>query len=322
MAAKTKDKQVPASGGADRVSALRAFNRFYTKELGLLGRGFLGTDHTLTEARIIWEIAQRDGPAEVIVIRRELDLDPGYLSRLLASFERDGLVIRERAEGDRRRQLVRLTGSGRRTFHRFDSRAAEEFRELLDGHTEAEQRRLIEALGDVRAILGDPAVGREATLRAPRPGDHGWVLERHAAVYGAERGWGHRFEGYCGQVIVDFLARDDGERERCWIAELDGVRCGSIYCTKRADTVAQVRLLLVEPWARGSGAGAALASACVEFAREAGYEEIMLFTSSTLSSARRIYESLGFEFRAEQPEEIFDDKSVGQEFWLDLEAQP
>jgi DNA-binding MarR family transcriptional regulator/N-acetylglutamate synthase-like GNAT family acetyltransferase len=315
---KRPTKKRPKADERERIAAIRAFNRFYTKELGLLGRGFLGTDYTLTEARILWEIGHSDGPAEVTEIRRELELDPGYLSRILARFERDGLVIRDRSDQDRRRQLVRLTGSGRATVRTFDTRASKEFRDLLDEHPEAEQRRLVEALSDARAILGDPAAPREVTLRQPRPGDHGWILERHAALYSAEQGWGQKFEAYCGQVIVDFIARDDPERERCWIAELDGVRCGSIYCTKRTEKVAQVRLLLVEPWARGAGAGAKLAKACVDFARRAGYEQIMLFTNSNLASARRIYESIGFEFRAEQPEDIFGDDSVGQEFWLDL----
>ena len=306
-----------AAGVEDPISALRAFNRFYTKQLGLLGRGFLGTPYSLTEARIVWEIAQR-GEAEVAEIRRELELDAGYVSRILARFEKAGLVIRERSESDRRRQVVRLTGSGRAVFRTFNQRSSSELGRLLDGHTDAEQRRLLDAMGDVRAILGDPAREREVDLREPLPGDHGWILERHAAVYSAERGWGPRFEAYCGQVIVDFVRSEHGERERCWIAEVDGVRSGSIYCTRRTDEVAQVRLLLVEPWARGSGAGAALASACVEFAREAGYRQIMLFTNSGLTSARRIYESLGFEFRGEQPEDIFDDDSVGQEFWMDL----
>jgi DNA-binding MarR family transcriptional regulator/GNAT superfamily N-acetyltransferase len=301
-----------------RVDAVRAFNRFYTKELGLLGRGFMGTPYTLTEARVIWELAQR-GTAEVAELRSELGLDPGYLSRILARFEKSGLVLRERSETDRRRQLARLTGSGRAVFRTFDRRSSEELGALLADHSEADQQRLVEAFGDARAILGDPARSREVTLRGPESGDHGWVLERHAAVYTAERGWGTKFEAYCGQVIADFLERDDPERERCWIAELDGVRCGSIYCTKRTARVAQVRLLLVEPWARGAGAGAALVEACVGFAREAGYEQIMLFTNSRLTSARRIYESVGFEFRGEQPEDIFEgDDSVGQEFWLDL----
>src|SRR5512134_1449228 len=288
MAQKTKAHETSAD---DRVAAVRAFNRFYTKELGLLGRGFMGTPYTLTEARVIWEVAQR-GTAEVGQLRRELDLDPGYLSRILARFEKTGLVIRERSEADRRRQLVRLTGSGRAVFRTFDRRSSEELGGVLAEHTAAEQRRLVEAMGDVRAILGDPARERELNLRGPEPGDHGWALERHAAVYSAERGWGAAFEAYCGQVIVDFLRRDDSERERCWIAELDGVRCGSIYCTRRTEDVAQVRLLLVEPWARGAGAGAALVDACVAFARGAGYSQIMLFTNSSLASARRIYESL------------------------------
>ena len=301
------------------VDAVRAFNRFYTKEIGLLGRGFMGTPFTLTQARILWEIGHTEGLAEVAEVRRSLDLDPGYVSRILAGFERKGLIMREASESDRRRQLVRLSGSGRAAVRTFDRRASEELTELLDEHTEDEQHSMVEAMGVVRATLGDPARARELTLRGPEPGDHGWILARHAAVYGAERGWGPKFEAYCGQVIVDFIERDDHARERCWIAELDGVRCGSIYCTWRTDEVAQVRLLLVEPWARGCGAGAALAQACVDFAREAGYSQIMLFTNSGLTSARRIYESIGFEFRAEQPEDIFEgDDSVGQEFWLDL----
>ena len=301
------------------VDAVRAFNRFYTKEIGLLGRGFMGTPFTLTQARILWEIGHSEGLAEVAEVRRSLDLDPGYVSRILAGFERKGLIMREASESDRRRQLVRLTGSGRAAVRTFDRRASEELTELLDEHTEDEQHSLVEAMGVVRATLGDPARARELTLRGPEPGDHGWILARHAAVYGAERGWGPKFEAYCGQVIVDFIARDDTGRERCFIAELDGVRCGSIYCTWRTDEVAQVRLLLVEPWARGCGAGAALAQAGVDFAREAGFSPIMLFTNSGLTSARRIYESIGFEFRAEQPDDIFEgDDSVGQEFWLDL----
>ena len=265
-----------------RVASLRAFNRFYTKELGLLGRGFMGTDYTLTEARIIWELAQRPA-VEVADLRRDLELDAGYVSRILARFERDGLVIRERSEADRRRQIARLTGSGRAVFRTFDRRSSEELSNLLGDHTDAEQRRVVEAMGDVRAILGDPARERKLTLREPEPGDHGWILERHAAIYAAERGWGYKFEAFCGQMIVDYVARNDHERERCWIAELDGVRCGSIYCERLTDKVAKLRLLLVEPWARGSGAGAALASACVDFARDAGYEQIMLFTNSSLT---------------------------------------
>lgn len=319
--ASTTDKRRKQRSRSDepaRVAAVRAFNRFYTKELGLLGR-FMGTPYTLTEARIIWEIGRHDGLTEVAGIRRELDLDPGYLSRILAGFEQRGLVMRERSTQDRRRQVVRLTGSGRAAFRTFDRRSSKELSELLAEHTGTEQRRLVEAMGAVRGILGDPARERELVLRGPEPGDHGWVLERHAAVYSQERGWGPAFEAYCGQVIVDFVRRQDPERERCWIAELDGVRCGGIYCTRRTEDVAQVRLLLVEPWARGAGAGAALANACVDFARDAGYRQIMLFTNSGLTSARRIYESIGFRFRSEQPEDIFEgDDSVGQDFWLDL----
>jgi GNAT superfamily N-acetyltransferase len=212
---------------------------------------------------------------------------------------------------------VLLTGSGRATFRALDSRSSREFRELLDEHTEAEQQRLVEALGDVRTILRDPAASRQVTLREPESGDHGWVLERHAVIYSAEHGWGARFEALCAKVVADFLASRDLKRERCWIAELDDVRCGSIYCTMRSATVAQIRLLLIEPWARGAGAGSALVEAGIDFARRTGYKQIMLWTNSRLTSARRIYESLGFELRSEEPSEVFS-SGVGQEFWLAL----
>lgn len=309
-------RQRGGSRDGERVAAVRAFNRFYTKRLGLLGRGFMGTPYTLTEARIIWEIAQRR-EAEVAEIRRELELDPGYLSRILARFERNSLVTRERSRADRRRQVVRLTRSGRAVFHSFDRRSSSELGELLADQSESEQRRLVEAMGDVRGILGDPARTQELRLREPEPGDHGWVLERHAAIYSAERGWGEPFEALCGQVVVDFVAGHDAERERCWIAGLDGVRCGSIYCTRRSESVAQIRLLLVEPWARGSGAGSALVKACVGFARGAGYERMMLWTNSELVSARRIYESHGFELASEAPSDVFS-SGLGQDFWLAL----
>ena len=313
----TATKSGAAKRADGRVDAVRAFNRFYTKEIGLLGSGYLGTPYTLAETRVIWELAQRPS-TEVTELRRDLDLDPGYLSRILARFERDGLVARERSPQDRRRQLASLTRRGRATFRSFDRRSSAEIGELLDDHTEEEQRRLAEAMGSVRAILGDPAAPREVTLRAPEPGDHGWVLERHGSLYAAERGWGEPFQALVAKVVHDFLAGHDPERERMWVADLDGERAGSVYCTRRSPRVAQLRLLLVEPWARGSGAGSKLVDACLDFARAAGYRQMMLWTNSSLTSARRIYDARGFELRSEAPSEVFDADSVGQELWLDL----
>ena len=301
---------------AERVAAVRDFNRFYTKQIGLLGDGLLRTPHSLTEARVIWELAQR-GETEVAELRRSLELDAGYVSRILARFEREGLVARKRSEVDRRRQVVRLTRSGQTAFRTLDRRSAEKLGGVLGEHSDAEQRRLLAAMGAIRAILGGGIEGR-VELRAPGPGDHGWVLERHGELYARERGWGPRFETLVAEVVAGFLAGHDPERERCWIAELDGKRAGSIYCTQRSKRVAQIRLLLVEPWARGHGISGRLVDECLEFARDSGYERIMLWTNSRLESARAIYESAGFEQSSEAASEVFDAGSVGQELWLDL----
>jgi len=301
-----------------RVAAVRAFNRLYTKEIGLLGEGFLGTSHSLTEGRVIFELAQRKR-TEVVELRRQLELDPGYLSRILARFEGAGLIERRRSEADRRRQLVSLTAKGRRAWRELDRRSSAELGELLAGQSEERQRRLVAAMRSIAGILDEG--GRDSPrveLRAPGPGDHGWVLERHGALYARERGWGERFESLVAGVVSEFLAGHDPDRERCWIAELDGERAGCVYCTRRSPRVAQLRLLLVEPWARGHGIGGRLVSECLEFARGAGYRRMMLWTNSRLAAARAIYDAAGFDQTSEAPSEVFDADSVGQELWLDL----
>lgn len=314
----TSTVQRKARTREQRIAAVRAFNRFYTKRIGLLGEGFLGTPYTLTEGRVIFELAQRR-ETEVVELRRLLGLDPGYLSRILARFERDGLVKRRRSEADRRRQLVALTAKGRRAWRTLDRRSSAELGELLAGQSEDGQRRLVGAMRTIGGILdpGRSDAGR-IELRPPGAGDHGWVLERHGELYAREQGWGERFEALVAGVVSEFLGGHDPERERCWIATLDGERAGCVYCTRRSPRVAQLRLLLVEPWARGHGIGGRLVSECIEFARGAGYRRMMLWTNGRLASARSIYDAIGFEQVSEAPSEVFDSNSVGQELWLEL----
>jgi GNAT superfamily N-acetyltransferase/DNA-binding PadR family transcriptional regulator len=254
----------------------------------------------------------------VVDLRRELGLDAGYLSRMLNRFEEDGLVARERSSTDRRRQLVKLTVKGRRTFANLDRRSGEEIGAVLRPHSDEQQRRLVEAMGSIRTILGEPLERRRMTIRAMRPGDHGWVLERHAHLYDDDLGWPPEFEALVARIVADVLADHDPDRERGWIAELDGERAGAIYCVRKSDDVAQLRLLFVERWARGFGVGRKLVDRCIRFARSKGYARMVLWTNSSLESARRIYDAAGFVQTNEEPHPVFPEGTVGQELWLDL----
>src|SRR3954451_24795085 len=233
----------------DRVAAVRAFNRFYPLKGGLLSPGYLHSSFSITEARVIHEIATHPG-SEVAHLRRELGLDAGYLSRILNRFAEEGLVKRERSSADRRRQLVELTGKGRRTFASLDRRSGAEIGGVLRAYSDEQQRRLVEAMGSIRRILGDGPGVRRVEIREIRPADHGWVLERHANLYDDHLGWPPEFEALVAQIVADFLAEHDPDRERGWVGELDGERAGSFYCVRNSDDVAQLRLRFVEDWAR------------------------------------------------------------------------
>src|SRR5436190_5221865 len=300
-----------------RVAAVRAFNRFYPLKVGLLSPGYLHSDFSITEARVIHELAT-SGEREVADLRRELGLDAGYLSRMLNGFEEKELIQRERSSTDRRRQLVRLTAKGRRTFASLDRRSDEEIGAVLRPHSDEEQRRLVEAMGSIRTILGEPLDRRRIAIRAIRPGDHGWVLERHAHLYDDDLGWPPEFEALVARIVAEFLEGHDPDRERGWIAELDGERAGAVYCVRKSDQVAQLRLLFVEPWARGLGVGRRLVDRCIRFARRAGYKRMVLWTNSSLASARRIYDAAGFVQTNEEPHPVFPKGTIGQELWLDL----
>jgi DNA-binding MarR family transcriptional regulator/GNAT superfamily N-acetyltransferase len=279
----------------DRVAAVRAFNRFYTGRLGILGEGFLRTPHSLTEARVLYELGHRDF-VEVAELRRELEIDAGYLSRLLSRLEEQALVTRERSAEDGRRQRVRLTEHGVDAFAELDRRSAAEIGELLEGLGEERQRRLVAAMQAIAGLLDDdPRADATVVLRPPHPGEYGWIVHRHGAQYAEEYGWDETFEALVARIVADYAEHHDPKREAAWIAEVDGEPVGCVLCVRKDDATAQLRLLLVDPRARGRGIGGRLIDQCLRFARRAGYEQIVLWTNDVLHDARRLYERAGFE---------------------------
>jgi DNA-binding MarR family transcriptional regulator/GNAT superfamily N-acetyltransferase len=299
--------------GADAVAAVRGFNRFYTGVIGVLDEGLLDTPYSLTEARVIFELAQRER-TEVPVLRRELDLDAGYLSRLLTRFETARLVTRERSTADARRQVVGLTSRGRDLYRTLNERSAEDIQALLAGLTPERRGRLVAALQTVQGILEDAPPPRACVLRPLGPGDHGWVIHRNGLLYAEEYGWDHSYEALVARIVADYIDKREPGREDAWIAEVDGEPVGCVFCVKKTDEAAQLRLLLVDPSARGMGVGGRLVEECLRFARAAGYAEIMLWTNDVLAGARRIYERAGFELEREEPHHSFGHDLVGQ-FW-------
>ena len=301
----------------DRVATVRSFNRFYTNIIGVLQEGLLDTPYSLTEARIIFELAQRE-VMEVVDLRRVLDLDPGYVSRIITRFEADDILTKERSALDRRRQVVSLTERGRTVFATLNQRSAEQNHALLARLTEEEQRRLVAAMGTIREILEDAPQPHAFLLRSPGPGDFGWVIHRHGVLYADEYGWDESFEALVARIIADYMHGHDPKRESAWIAEADGEPVGCVLCVKRDGATAQLRLLLVEPRVRGMGIGTRLVEECLRFARRAGYEQIMLWTNDVLEDARRIYERAGFELVEEEKHHSFGHDLVGQNWWRKL----
>jgi DNA-binding MarR family transcriptional regulator/GNAT superfamily N-acetyltransferase len=293
------------------MAAVRAFNRFYTSRIGVLREGLLESPFSLTEARVIFELAQGEA-TEVAELRHALNVDAGYLSRILARFAGDGLVTRERSASDGRRQAVRLTDGGRAAYRVLDTRSAAEVGALLSGLADDEQRCLVGAMREIRRVLEPAPSGQPFVLRPPGPGDLGWVVHRHGVLYAREYGWDETFEALVARIVADYVDHRDPARERVWIAELEGQPAGCIFCVRREDHLAQLRLLLVEPGARGMGVGGKLVDECLDFARAAGYREIMLWTNDVLDQARRIYERAGFELREEEPHHSFGHDLVGQ----------
>ena len=298
----------------DVVDDVRGFNRFYTRVLGLLRPELAGSAFGLTEARVLFEVAHRDDLA-VSDLRRDLDLDAGYLSRILSGFTASGLVAREKSAADGRRQVVRLTAEGRQAFDELDRLQAAAIDTLLARLDDGQRNQLVGAMGQIRRMLGSETPWTGIVLRPPQPGDLGWVVERHGARYAAEYGWDATFEALVARVVADFAERRDTQREAGWIAELDGDRVGCVFCTAAdADDTAQLRLLLVDPSARGAGVGTRLVDECLRFARRSGYRRITLWTNDVLVAARRIYERAGFRCDRREPHHSFGHDLVG-EYW-------
>jgi DNA-binding MarR family transcriptional regulator/N-acetylglutamate synthase-like GNAT family acetyltransferase len=301
-----------------RIAAVRRFNRFYTQKLGVLSEGFLNTPFSLTEARVLHALAHRDG-ATATWLGRELDLDAGYLSRILRDFERQDLITRQPSLQDGRQSLVRLTPAGREAFAPLDRASHQAVGGLLEPLAEADQDRLVGAMRTIATLLGDAPETRPAfILRAHRPGDMGWVTARHGALYHEEYGLNHKMEAYVAEVVASFLRAFDPAREHCWIAEQDGAPIGSVFLVKENDRVARLRLLIVEPKARGLRVGRTLVEECVRFARQAGYDEIVLWTHSILTAARRIYASVGFTLTETETHDEFGPELVGETWRLSL----
>ncbi|HEX2105782.1 MAG TPA: helix-turn-helix domain-containing GNAT family N-acetyltransferase [Solirubrobacteraceae bacterium] len=293
------------------VAAIRAFNRFYTARIGVLRDGLLATSHSLPEARVLFELGRRDA-MDVADLRRTLELDAGYLSRLLARLEDQRLLRRERSPRDARRQRVALTGGGRAAFATLDERSAAEVGALLDGLRDEDRTRLLEAMRTVREVLDGAPRPEPFVLRPLRPGDLGWVVHRHGVLYAEEYGWDETFEALVAKVLAAFAESHDPRREAGWIAEVAGRPAGSVFCVRRDERTAQLRCLLVEPAARGMGIGGRLVEECVRFARRAGYAELVLWTNDVLVEARRLYERAGFALVAEEPHTSFGHDLVGQ----------
>jgi DNA-binding MarR family transcriptional regulator/GNAT superfamily N-acetyltransferase len=301
----------------DHVAAVRDFNRFYTTVAGLLREGLLDTDLTLTEARLVFDLAQRD-QTEVSDLRATLALDAGYLSRLIGRLEERGLLKRTRSEADARRQVLTLTASGRRKFELLDKRSAAEVGALIKPLAEAERRRLVGAMAAIRDTLEPAEQPRSFVLRPPEPGELGWIVQFHGAAYAEEYGFDVRFEALVAEIVCGFAREHDPKREACWVAEVDGVPVGSIFCMRRSERVAQLRLLCVDPRARGMGVGTRLVEECLRFARRSGYRRITLWTQDVLSGARRIYDRAGFTLVDEQPHSDFGPPVVGQNLSIEL----
>jgi DNA-binding MarR family transcriptional regulator/GNAT superfamily N-acetyltransferase len=302
----------------DQVAAVRAFNRFYTKKLGVLDQHLLQSPFSLSEARVLYELAHRDA-VSAKEIGAVLGLDAGYLSRIVQGFEDKGLISRTPLPSDKRQQQLALSARGRQAFAKLDRSSDNEVAAMLDPLDETARDRLVGAMGAIEEILEPATVERPSfLLRSHRPGDIGWVIGRHGAVYAQEYGWDITFEALVAEIAAQFIRSFDPAREHCWIAEIDGEPVGSIFLVRSTDEVAKLRLLLVEKKARGLGIGRALTAECIRFAREQGYKSIVLWTQSCLTAARDIYHRAGFRLTAEEPHHSFGVDLVGETWELKL----
>jgi DNA-binding MarR family transcriptional regulator/GNAT superfamily N-acetyltransferase len=309
---------MPSENLDPHTDAVRRFNRFYTRQIGLLQEGLLDSPFSLTEARVLYELAHRDKPTAG-EIGGELGLDAGYLSRILGSFEKRKLIEKIPSATDRRQSLLTLTRHGRKVFAPLEARSKAQVAAMLAALPEAGQFRLVAAMDTLQALLGKPATStgpsREPyAVRTHRPGDLGWVVHRHGVLYAQEYGYDETFEALVAEIVAKFIQNYDAKRERCWIAEHEGEIAGSVFLVAESNSVAKLRLLLVEPSARGLGIGARLVSECIRFARQAGYQKIVLWTQSELDAARHVYRKAGFSVIEEKQHRSFG-KDLTAETW-------
>jgi DNA-binding MarR family transcriptional regulator/GNAT superfamily N-acetyltransferase len=300
----------------NRIAAVRAFNRFYTRRIGVVREGYLQSRFSLTEARVLYELAQTNGMTATQV-GAALDLDAGYLSRMLRGFERDGLLTRFPGPLDRRQNVLILTDEGRAAFAPLDQRSRQDIGAMLAALPEPAQEAVVDAMRSISGLLsGQPSPHWHT--RPPLPGDIGWVIERHGALYAEEYGFNQKFEALVAKVASAFLDDRDPMRERGWIAQREGVRVGSVFLVRKTDEIGKLRLLLVEPSARGLGIGKLLVAECIAFARQAGYGHVTLWTNDVLVAARAIYRAAGFALISSQPHSDFGPPMVGEEWEMAL----
>ena len=306
-----------SAGTPQRIAAVRRFNRFYTRQIGVLRKTYLDTSYSLGEMRVLYELAHNER-ATASDIGRALDLNAGYLSRVLRNFEKRGLITRKASPDDARQSHLTLTARGRKTYAPAEQRSQRDVGSMLGKLKPAEQARLVAAMTEIERLLdSDQTREKSYILRQPKHGDFGWIVKRHAELYAEEYGWTDPFEGLCAQIVADFVNKFDAKKERAWIAEMNGETIGSIMLAKDFEDVARIRLLLVDPKARGLGLGAKLTDACVQFARAAGYKKITLWTHRNLTAARHIYAKAGFKLMRSEKHKSWG-KPVISEHW-DLE---
>lgn len=299
------------------VAFVRHFNRFYTRQIGVLQDGLLSSPFSLTEVRVLYELAHRHD-ATAVEICQDLGLDAGYLSRMLRSFEKQGLVFREPDPTDRRRSHVGLTAKGHKVFSPLEERSNQQVASMLGALSPLREKRLLAAMHVIEELLVPRAAAEQKTpyhLRTHQPGDMGWVVHRHGVLYAQEYRYDERFEALVAEIVAEFIENFDPRRERCWIAEKDGEIVGSIFLVQKSKTISKLRLLLVEPSARGLGIGRRLVAECVRFARQAGYKKVMLWTQSELGAARQLYKEAGFLLVNKQPHKSWGRDDLVAETW-------
>lgn len=304
---------------SEEIETIRRFNRFYTKQIGVLDEGLLESPFSLAEARVIYELANRQ-TATASELGAELGLDAGYLSRIVRGFEKRGLIEKNNSEKDARQSILKLSKIGKKEFTNLDRLSRNQIEEILNDLSPVEQNRLINAMRTIENLLGAKPENEKFSyiLRMPQPGDFGWVVQSNGSLYAQEYGWDSHYEALVAQIVADFVQKFDAKKECCWIAEKDGDNVGAVFLVKKSATVAKLRLLIVDPKARGLGIGKRLVEECTRFARQAGYKKITLWTNSVLLVARGIYEKAGYKLVKSENHYSFGQHLTGETWELKL----